>query len=454
MVTLPREAATDPAVVRKLVAAGANCVRINAAHDDAATWRSMIRNVRAAAAEMGTECRILVDLAGPKLRTGPIVPGARVVKLRPRRDERGRVLEPARARLGVGGIPVDAFFLAALERGTRIRLRDARGKKRRLFVVERGGGWVDVESERPCYIETGTLLRAHGVTAAVGSLPAVPRALFVKPGDRFELRASLDAVEPTAGAIGCTLGDALKDVKRGERIFFDEGRIAAVVERASPHGLEVLVTRAATKGARLAAEKGINLPDSRLAIPALSDDDREALVAIAREVDMVGLSFVRTPADVTELRDALRALGRPDLPIVLKIETDAAFRDLPRLLVEVLGHPLAGVMIARGDLAIECGYERLAELQEEILWIAEAAHLPVIWATQVLERLAKDGMPSRAEITDAAMSERAECVMLNKGPHLELAVRCLDDILRRMEEHQTKKVSRLRPLRLALAFGS
>jgi pyruvate kinase len=106
-------------------------------------------------------------------------------------------------------------------------------------------------------------------------------------------------------------------------------------------------------------------------------------------------------------------------------------------------------MIARGDLAVECGFERLAEVQEEILWISEAAHIPVIWATQVLETLSKTGMPSRAEITDAAMGDRAECVMLNKGPHVVSAVRVLDDILRRMQAHQTKKRSMLRELRLA-----
>jgi pyruvate kinase len=115
--------------------------------------------------------------------------------------------------------------------------------------------------------------------------------------------------------------------------------------------------------------------------------------------------------------------------------------------------PAAGVMIARGDLAIECGYERMAEVQEEMLWIAEAAHMPVIWATQVLENLAKMGQPSRAEITDAAMSERAECVMLNKGPYIIAAVRVLDNILRRMQAHQSKKASRLRPLSLAQRFA-
>src|SRR6185369_16754825 len=93
-----------------------------------------------------------------------------------------------------------------------------------------------------------------------------------------------------------------------------------------------------------------------------------------------------------------------------------------------------------------------AEVQEEILWVCEAAHVPVVWATQVLESLAKEGMPSRAEITDAAMGERAECVMLNKGPHIRMAVRALADILQRMQGHQRKKRSILRPLKLAGPF--
>jgi hypothetical protein len=76
-------------------------------------------------------------------------------------------------------------------------------------------------------------------------------------------------------------------------------------------------------------------------------------------------------------------------------------------------------MIARGDLAVEAGNERTAELQEEILWACEAAHLPVVWATQVLEDLAKTGRPSRAEVTDAAMATRAESVMLNRGPYVD-----------------------------------
>ena len=98
---------------------------------------------------------------------------------------------------------------------------------------------------------------------------------------------------------------------------------------------------------------------------------------------------------------------------------------------------------------MECGYERLAEVQEEILSVCEAAHVPVIWATQVLENLARKGVPSRAEISDAVMAHRAECVMLNKGPHITEAVEALDNILKRMQSHQRKRRPMLRELRLA-----
>ncbi len=203
----------------------------------------------------------------------------------------------------------------------------------------------------------------------------------------------------------------------------------------------------------MGAEKGISLPDTLLNVPALGEEDARHVSFIAAHADMVGFSFVQQPADIDQLRSALKDAGRPDLGLVLKIETAAAFARLPELLMSAMHSPAVGVMIARGDLATQVGYERLAEVQEEILWICEAAHVPVIWATQVLETLAKKGLPSRSEITDAAMGERAECVMLNKGPYVLDAVRLLDDILRRMSGHQSKKRSMLRPLSIARRFG-
>jgi pyruvate kinase len=86
-------------------------------------------------------------------------------------------------------------------------------------------------------------------------------------------------------------------------------------------------------------------------------------------------------------------------------------------------------------------------VQEEILWLCEAAHVPVIWATQVLESLIKRGMPSRGEFTDAAMADRAECVMLNKGEYVGEGIVVLDNVIRRMESHKRKRSLQLRPLR-------
>ena len=174
---------------------------------------------------------------------------------------------------------------------------------------------------------------------------------------------------------------------------------------------------------------------------------------MADHADIVGLSFVRRPEDVLALNRELEARGRSDLGIILKIESRQAFEQLPHIMLAALRHYPAGAMVARGDLAIEIGFGRLAEVQEEILWLSEAAHMPVIWATQVLESLAKTGMPSRAEVTDAAMSVRAECVMLNKGEHIHEAVSFLDHVLGRMQDHQSKKRSMLRKLSIAQVTG-
>jgi pyruvate kinase len=137
------------------------------------------------------------------------------------------------------------------------------------------------------------------------------------------------------------------------------------------------------------------------------------------------------------------------LGVVIKIETKRGFKNLPWLLLTAMRSYPAGVLIARGDLAVECGWERLAEIQEEILWFCEAAQVPAIWATQVLEGITKKGRASRAEISDAAMSQRADCVMLNKGAYVLAAIRMLDDILRRMQKHQYKKTALMRKLKVA-----
>ena len=102
MVTMATEAATDYELVRELVQSGMDCMRINCAHDNPGLWLGMIQNLQRARQETGRACRILMDIPGPKLRTGPIEPGAAVVKCRPERDEFGRVVAPARVWLTSG----------------------------------------------------------------------------------------------------------------------------------------------------------------------------------------------------------------------------------------------------------------------------------------------------------------------------------------------------------------
>jgi len=249
--------------------------------------------------------------------------------------------------------------------------------------------------------------------------------------------------------VGCTLPEILTQLQPGAHVWIDDGIIGArVMEKVGDDWL-LEVMQAPPDGKRIRADKGLNFPDTPLNIEALTKKDRDDLAFIVQHADMVGYSFVQTASDVMLLEEELtrrQQLGRPTPAMVLKIETKQAVRHLPELIVEAAGHrPTAG-MIARGDLAVEIGYNRMAEMQEEMLWLCEAAHVPVIWATQVLENLAKEGVPSRAEVTDAAMAERAECVMLNKGPFITEAVQLLDDVLTRMLAHQQKKTAQLRAL--------
>lgn len=128
---------------------------------------------------------------------------------------------------------------------------------------------------------------------------------------------------------------------------------------------------------------------------------------VAAHADIVGVSFVRDIHDIVVLRQELEKRKLQNLGVILKIETKSGFENLPLMLLEAMksSNPL-GVMIARGDLAVECGWEMLADMQEEIISLCGAAHIPVVWATQVLESLVKSGVPTRAEITDAAHGRR------------------------------------------------
>ena len=492
MVTMPSEAATDYKLVRDLVLHGMDCMRINCAHDGPEAWAGMIGNLRRAEKETGRPCKVSMDVAGPKIRTGAIEPGPAVLKFRPRRDDFGRVTLPARIWLTPESgperapthsdacIPVPADWLGRAKPGDHVCFTDARGSSRSLKITARSSNSCWAESSKTCYVAPGVVLtlepRAKRTTdpetpptatedllsTRIGPVPPKERRLSLKTGEILVLTRSLEPGQPakydkkkqliSPAHIGVSLAEFFDCVRPGELVSLDDGKIGGIIREVSRDEIRVEITQARPEGQKLGAEKGINAPESALRFSSLTKDDLEALKFIVKYADIVGYSFVRKEGDVHELQDHLAGLGGENLGIILKIETREGFANLPRLLLAAMRSRAVGVMIARGDLAIECGYQRLAEVQEEILWICEAAHLPVIWATQVLESLAKTGVPSRAEVTDAAMGERAECVMLNKGPYVVTAVRILDDILRRMQSHQEKKRSMLRKLNIASEF--
>ena len=249
--------------------------------------------------------------------------------------------------------------------------------------------------------------------------------------------------------IGVSLPSIIKDAKVGDKIFFDDGKIESKVIKKKASKLEVLILNGEKKGIKLKAGKGINLPETKLKLSSLTDDDIQNLPFVMEHADILGYSFVRKVADIQMLYAELEKFDRKDIGIVLKIENKESFDNLPMLLLEAMKRPRIGVMIARGDLAVEIGPERIAEVQDQIMWICEAAHIPVIWATQVLETLANKGKATRAEITDAAKSARAECVMLNKGPYITKAIKMLSQILSKMESHTSKKKSVMRALNVS-----
>ena len=354
MVTLPAEAAGRRSWMSRLLEAGTDCVRINCAHDEPATWMKMIRNVRGIAKARGRPCKILMDLTGPRARTQDVV-------------------TPAKR--------------------SRVQLSDR-------------------------------ILLTRNKPSAHSKIP-------------FRAR--------------CSLPEVFAELKAGRLVCFNEGRIAAKVERITSDGAQLQVVAARPRGEKLRCDMALNFPGTDLHIPPLTEKDLADLDFIVRHADLVGYSFVQRPEDISVLLGELdvrraRFSRKSKLGIVAKIETARAVQSLPEIIVRAAGRGPFGVMIARGDLAVEVGYLRVAELQEEILWLCEAAHIPVIWATQILETLAKKGVPTRAEITDAAMAERAECAMLNKGPFILEAVRVLDSVLTRMAGHYRKKTATLRAL--------
>ena len=298
--------------------------------------------------------------------------------------------------------------------------------------------------ERPCRV----LMDIAGPKCRILRVKAPPKTRLLR-GDRIVLVDELREKTKEPIAFSLNFPELVDQLAVGSEMFIDDGKAAARVVSKGPGRAEIEVYAAREKGVRLKPGKGVNFPSTELDLPPLTSKDFRDLDFIAEHADLVGFSFVQRFDDVELLQDHLVGARPQTRAAGLRFQDRDAARGAQSsaLILQSSAHNPTAVMIARGDLAVELGFARLTEMQEEILWLCEAAHTPVVWATQVLDNFVRDGVASRAEMTDAAMAQGAECVMLNKGPYLAEGVGFLRDVLTRMDRHHAKKFARFAPLK-------
>lgn len=482
MVTLPTSAADDYGMINRLVRKGMNSARINCAHDNPELWGKMIAHIKQSNSASKKNCKITMDLAGPKIRTGAMTPGPQILRFKPERDLYGNITKPARLWIAPpdvlppddtadGVIPVEESLVKKIKRGNVIRFTDTRGKKSLIVIDKKQGEGKWGTCHDSAYLETGTELIINKVKQSgeemnlVGKLLPLEQFIVLHKDDTLILHKDPRPGEPAQydpegnllahAHISCTLPEIFDDVLPGETVFFNDGKIEGLIETKTADTLGIKIINAKNRGSKLRAGKGINFPESDLKISGLTAKDKEDFDFAAQWADVINLSFVNHTSDVEAyLEELAKKERKPGL--ILKIETRKGFANLPEILLAAMQIFPVGIMIARGDLAVETGWEDFAGIQEEIMRLGEAAHVPAVWATQVLESLTKSGVPTRSEITDAALAQRAECVMLNKGEYIEKAVTVLDSILKKMQRNRYKtgvnlpKLKNAENLKLAL----
>jgi pyruvate kinase len=466
MVTLDEQMVCELETIEQLLLHGMDIARINCAYHTPEVWNQIIDRVRQAEASLQEKqrwekrCKIYMDLPGPKIRVKKIVHEERPLKLKIPKDEHGDAIQPLMGLLCLDKppcIPIDqtdlSFILEATTKddvtfisGDQLTFKDMRGRRRTLQIIDViSPTCVKVALQKTAHIQERTLLKHSRFQLLVQSVIPIPIKIPIEKGKHLKIyfnETSLHMAKADfAVKITTTLPKAFRNVRVGHRLYIDDGKIYAVIQKVTNEYVEAEVISTGKKARMVKEGAGINLPDSliHLNVSSLTDRDLEYLPFISKHADMVGLSFVHAPQDVARLYAILAEHGAPHITVIAKIETRAALHNLARILLEGLKLPSFGVMIARGDLAIEVGFENMSIMQHEILTLCQAAHIPVIWATQVLESLAKRGLPARAEISDISLGQKAQCVMLNKGPYIVDAVKMLAQVLEKEEAQPQKR---------------
>ncbi|MEH7380599.1 pyruvate kinase [Bacillus sp. JJ1533] len=351
MVTLDRKMLITPEIFYDLLQAGMTIARINCAHDELTVWKKMIHSLRMAeetyharCVRNTSKCKIFIDLPGPKIRIGQII--------------------PSKNKKGI----TDSFI--------KIKKND--------------------------------ILRIYKNDKYIG----IPKT------------------DNGPASVGVTLPKALRNVRIGDRVYIDDGKIFAKVLSNTEECIETKILLTRKKEETIYPENGINFPDSlvHLNVPTVSESDLTILKSMYKDIDLVGISYINHPKDIQIVKHQLEMLTEDKKGIIAKIETKNALLSLSKIIMEGLNYGLFGVMIARGDLVIEIGLEQFLSAQEGILEICHAAHIPVIWATGVLENMNKKNIPSIPELTDAHAGLRADCIMFNKGPYVPHSIEFLQKL--------------------------
>jgi pyruvate kinase len=453
MVTLPSEAKDSPSLIRELIATDTSVLRINTAHDDPIAWGKMAQTIQEENKLQNKETKIYVDLAGPKNRTGKIIKNTYPFKIGSKEGEKveitSKILEntltkrESKDEKSIASLVVeDGFYEEAFKHQDKIFIQDVeRGKKQSFkLIVEEGKLFAIIDKKVLILPTTIVKLKTKRETLKSKLHNFIVQTEIIRLFREDSIIITPNEIDGYSNynyegtvysaIINCSNKEIFNYVKIGDNIFIDDGKIGCKIVKLLPIGLECNVFLAKEQGTTLKEEKGINFPDTDLVIDAITPTDKKIFANIVEYADILGISFAQSDKDIKELQDMLKEINKESIAIVPKIETKLALKNLPKILEQLLQGDKFALMIARGDLAIEVGFDNLPYVQEEIFNICEAAHVPVIYATQILEGKMKNNLPSRAEVIDAANAQRADCVMLNKGPFVVDTIVSIKNILK------------------------
>ncbi|MBN2824783.1 MAG: hypothetical protein JXQ76_05635 [Campylobacterales bacterium] len=459
MVTLPSQAAQTDELIAELIAQDVSLLRINTAHDDLGAWSKMALFIKEQNQKQGKETKIYVDLAGPKNRTGemqklfnPFKIGSKKIAVEvdilPQSDTcavtQGAFSDIKGNLFNASLVVEDDFYERCRDKWHSIKIMDNNKHKLYTFKLHKDKKRITIRPDKKVWIESETILyspkakrssRLHRLRYEDEAIRLFQNdEIILTPQEMVAQKNFIYENKEYAAIIECSNKEIFEYIKLEDTIFIDDGKIGAIVTQKLPIGVVLKITLAKENGTLLKAQKGINFPNSNLDICAITDEDKRNLFGVIDFADLIGLSFTQSAKDIEIIQQILDHKGKEHIAIVPKIETKRGVKNLPSILAELLKRPNYALMIARGDLAIEIGFDNLPYIQEEIFHICESALVPVIYATQILEGKMKKNLPTRAEVIDAAFAQRADCIMLNKGPFVVDTVIILKKILHSMHK--------------------